>query len=345
MLKPTIPSPKLRKSIERYFQRIQNNIKTIDSHQIDWETIIYAQQSHTQYFIPDLISQITHSHDQKNLNQLLQKRKNQLAAFNTQYLDLIQARNNIARQNRYPDYSAFLLHDLKIKITSRQIVSLIRQYLIQTTNRVNSIHTLWEITQSQYQICTLSKLPTINPTTGITLLDPYYPLLSSHTNKINYVSSDKSSTHYNPTTDIFTISLNERECSNHAIIGLLHELSHVGFILAQFQEDRNPWLLGKYVSEISVAKTLFLALPIMSPQLWILYEQEKRLFLVNILFQLLVYSQPTNQPNLLYLEALRLAYPKATFSPETQYFYLFQKNLFSEPLNGLAQAIALVETI
>ena len=332
MSKQNLPSLKLHKSIDQYYRRIRNSVKRISINNPDWKSIVLTQESHHSYFTPDLISQIFHSFDQTSLNQLLRKHQSHLVTFNQNYSDQIQARNHLTPQKGLSHY------------TLPQLITLFNHYLLKTISQTRSIHSLWGITQSQYKICALTNLSSINFTTAITLLSPQYPLLSHYKNTINYVSGNQFSTHYNSTTNIFTITMDQKECPNHTLIGLLHELSHVGFILSQFQQEKNPWLLGKYASELSVAQTLSATLPNISPQLWILYKLEKRLHLVNILFQLLAYSQSTTNPSALYLETLQNAYPQTKLSPGSQYFYLFDPYLISEPIRGLAQVIALIET-
>lgn len=191
-------------------------------------------------------------------------------------------------------------------------------------------------------ICQSNPLPYKSIDEFINIFSKIFPLLKINNKRILIVLSNSSNYQYIKETDTFKININKNIKLNHQIVDFLHEISHIDTMIKIFQRDSyiqpNSYILEK----ITIKKELNLIKKYL-PEMLIPKIKYISMTICNTLFEIKLFNNPNQNPNILYSRLLNQFYIDENINENNG--YLFNKNILFKNLSQLTYAIAYFNVI
>ncbi len=270
-----------------------------------------------------------------------------LIEIEEKFKELTKARINDVKEKEGKAYKDFVLSNDKAPEEDYQEFIENYQKLINFSNEnlleIEIPYYFYEVFNNPCFYCRINTFPFSNREEVINFMEQEFPLLKKFKSKIKIIDSDHAYSQYMKDDDTFIIALVKDELFKHEVTTIMHELMHVQNMLEDFSNNVNPYLKGKYQSELEVISRL---MPL-------LYDKHSQLFkseLVNILqtltrtlFELEIYYNPNQDLGKLYAETYNKCFLKANQKYNPQYFLDY--SIVMSPLKSLKYSIAYYQSL
>lgn len=155
--------------------------------------------------------------------------------------------------------------------------------------------------------------------------------------KIQIEFTNESRTEYVKKNDIFKITINKNTHLNHQIIELIHEVGHVETMAKIFKQDKLVQPKAYFLEKLAIEREIKF-LNKYFPQALIARQGSVLRMIYQTLFEIEVYQNPKNDPNIIYLKYLKKC-SKNTNKSDTWY-YLSNQDILYKCFTQLIYTIA-----
>jgi hypothetical protein len=268
--------------------------------------------------------------------------------YDKEYLAVEESRDLLSKRKGFKDRFDYFLINNRIPESDYQFFSTnLDKYIAFCNEQVKEIEVKEEEFYSEFSlpcfVCVgdFMKIKTNDELFEFMARD--YPNLSKYKNKIQIVLGTGASTRYITETDSFLVTIRKEINSRHQILDLLHELSHVIFLIEDLGNGKDFLGEGKYEQEKKAMEIILKQLKKFSEKVYKVYLGNLLVDLQGALFELEVYRGSQKDLAKLNAQMFNKCFQGARQMENP--FYIFNTNHVFRPLNSLLYAIVGVNTL
>jgi hypothetical protein len=273
-----------------------------------------------------------------------------LAKSKTPFRELVQWRNLFAQKKGYPNYISYIRQLYLYQIPDKEyehFVKNVDRIIEYCYSQLPKVENLPNWFYSRYnQPCLLCLIPfprELNTEKVLDIVVGLYPQLKAFLPKIRIVYADRTYTRYLKERDLFKVSIRKNVNQRHKTISLVHELGHVIEFIDSFTNNIDVLGKGKYMAEKAALAISFRVLKTIEPQILQAYYMNLLQAIHCSLFELAIYTEPTQDYDGLYAQLFRKCFPCS--SQRRNPLYLLDEKIVVQPLTSLAFTVASVNLL
>lgn len=274
-------------------------------------------------------------------SQFIKKQKQvNLVDKKNDWIALVKERNRFALDQGYKSRLDMALKNYQISQSE------FNNFLKSINKTVNAykkeIYSTWNPNSNQNidnfcLICNTDIFPFTKISNFLDFFEKKNVFYKKNKNKIVIELQNESKTDYIKETDTFKITLNKNSNTNHQILDLIHELSHVISMAEIFKKDKFITPKTYYLEKLAI-KNEIIFLKKYFPKALTAKKENLLRIICQTLFEIEIYQNPHKDPNKTYLKYLKKC--SKNVSESDNWNYLSNQDILYKTFSQLIYAVA-----